>query len=184
MYIPDSVLKTIEKKPTDNDYIYGAEQMFKRLSSITEESYLCIDMSMLANTLELYYKGVLEASGLNIDPYLMEESHSLSRLYAEVSSRITPLGNESSRDEQREKNNFLKNISALYIDARYHNAYTSYEDFCKCRIFLNDQRERCMTLLDPSKAWNKEIKIIENNKLPHKEYVPTDDAKYKTDIDD
>lgn len=171
MYIPDSVLKNIEKKPTDNDYIYGAEQMYKRLSSITEETYLDIDMSMLANALEMYYKGVLDASGLNIDSYLMK-THSLNELYREISVRISPLGNETTENDKRELRHYLNDLTALYVDARYHYAQTPYEDFDKNRLFLSNQRERCMTMLDPSKSWEVSVKREKNN-LPLKKYEPS-----------
>ena len=39
MYIPDSVIKNLETRPTDNDYIYAAEDMYEDLMSRTEENY-------------------------------------------------------------------------------------------------------------------------------------------------
>ncbi len=182
MHIPDSVMKNIEKKPTDNELIYAAEDMYEDLCSKTEETYKNFHMSVLANALELYYKGVLKASGLSVDDYIMNESHSLNVLYSEISSRIRPLGNESTRGEVRDMKEYLRNLSSLYIDARYHNAQTSYEDFNKCRTFLENQRRRCMSMLDPSMAWDKPAVKKEANNLPIAPYEPSEDAKERIDI--
>lgn len=177
MYIPDNILKCVQKLPTDNDKIYGAEQMYARLSSITRETYLDIDMAMVANCLELYYKGVLEASGLSVDPMLLNKSHSLNRLYQEITNRIIPLGNEKTPSEIRDMNMFLSDLSCLYIDARYHNAQTPFEDFEKCRAFVSAQREKCMSLLDPSRAWDKASGTREGNAaFPLASYEPSEDA--------
>ena len=183
MYIPDSILKNIEKKPTDNDYIYTAEDMYKDIMSKNEDTYKNFHMAVLANALELYYKGVLEASGLNVDRMLIEESHNLYRLYSEISTRIQPLTNESTMGEKRELREYLRNLSTLYIDARYHNAQTSYEDFDKCRQFLDNQRSRCMSLLDPSMEWNKPRIKPEPNNLPISSYEPSKEAETLYNID-
>lgn len=179
MFIPESVLQSVEKRPIDNDYIYGAEEMYDDLMSRDQNTYKNFHMSILANALEMYYKGVLQASGL-IVPENMMKNHHLAVLYDEISSRITPLGNETTTQEKREVRLFLNNLSHLYIDAKYHHAQTSYEDFQKCRLFLSNQRERCMSLLDPTRSWDTKKKIEPNN-LPKTPYEPSEDAKEITD---
>lgn len=176
MYIPDSVIKNLETRPTDNDYIYAAEDMYEDLMSRTEENYKNYHMAVLANTLELYYKGVLQASGLSVDEHLMKKSHSLNTLYREISDRIQPLNNLQTESEKRDMRHFLFELSALYTDARYHYAQTSYEEFDKSRQFLSDQRKRCMTMLDPSMEWDKVKAKAETNNLPVVKYEPSSDA--------
>ncbi|MBR3517932.1 MAG: hypothetical protein IKN07_01800 [Lachnospiraceae bacterium] len=176
MIIPDSVLNQLQRKPTDNSKIYVAEDMFDDLESKTEQTYKNYHMSILANDLELYYKGVLEASGLNVAESLMKESHDLYRLHSEISTRIQPLDVCNSRSEEHALKQFLRDISALYIDARYDYAQTSYDDFCKCRKYLEIQRDKCMSLLDPSRAWDKPKPVMEKNNLPVKPYEPSADA--------
>ena len=177
MIIPDSVINQLQKKPTDNEKIYVAEDMYEDIMSKTRDTYKNYHMSVLANALELYYKGVLEASGLQVDPYLMKKSHSLHTLHAEIESRIgVMLDVCNSKSEERALHQFLVDLSSLYIDARYHFAQTSYEDFCKCRTYLEHQRDKCMSLLDPSRAWDKPKPVIEKNNLPVKPYNPSREA--------
>lgn len=182
MIIPDSILKSVEKKPTDNDKIYAAEDMYKRLKLVVNEDipYFNFDMATLANSLELYYKGYLEASGLNLDRHLMNESHSLSSLFTEISTRIEPPADVSSPSASRDMRMFLKNLSALYIDARYNNAQISFDEFKKCFQFLTSQRNYVMGRLDPSRAWDKvNNNIFESNKLSNNipVYEPSDMAR-------
>ncbi len=177
MYIPEKVLNKIEKRHTDNDKIYVAEDMYNDIMSDTKETYKSYHMSVLANALELYYKGVLEESGLNIADSLMNESHDLYRLNSEISSRIQELDVCDTKSDERALRYFLRDLSALYIDSRYHFAQTSYEDFCKCRDYLKIQRDKCMSLLDPSRKWDKQKQIIEANNLSTKSYTPSEEAK-------
>ena len=60
--------------------------MWKRLNDVKNKKvdFIDPDMSMLANTLELYYKGMLEASGLEINDHLLNETHNLYTLYSEI----------------------------------------------------------------------------------------------------
>lgn len=177
MYIPESVLKNMERKPTDNDFIYGAEEMYEDIMSRDENTYRNYHMAVLANTLEMYYKGVLSASGLNLDEHLMKESHSLAALNEEISTRIQPLNNATTTGDKKALREYLHTLSALYIDARYHHAQTSFDDFDKCRQFLTDQRRRCMSLLDPSMEWDKPRAKTESNKLPIAPYEPSQEAR-------
>lgn len=176
MIIPDSVLNKIEKKPIDNEKIYVAEEMYEDLMSRTKETYRYYQMAVLANTLELYYKGLLDASGLIVSEHLMKESHDLCALNSEISSRIQDINNCKSQGEERSLRSYLRELSGLYIDARYHNAQTSFEDFDKCRQYLTIQREKCMSLLDPSRSWDKPPIKYESNNLPCKDYKPSEDA--------
>ncbi len=182
MFIPESVLESVEKRPIDNDYIYGAEEMYDDLTSRDQNTYKNFHMSILANALEMYYKGVLQASGLQISDYVMS-SHNLYPLYSEIATRISPLGNETTPQEKRDVRTFLNNLTHLYIDAKYHHAQISYEDFQKCRTFLTNQRERCMSLLDPTRSWDVKKKTEPNN-LPKAPYKPSEDAMEMTDMDE
>ena len=166
MVIPSNVMKSIEKKPTDNNFIYGAEMLYKRLSDVIagKVEYCFYDMATAANCLEMYYKGMLEASGCNVSPTVMYESHNLKELYNLVCIECIPLTPNADIQTQRDIGRFLKELSAEYINARYNASCPLESEFKGVMEFITSHREKIMSTLDPDRSWD-------SNK-PKQEYVP------------
>lgn len=158
MIIPSAVLNAVTKLPTDNDFIYGAEALYTRMKDVEAGvcSYICPDMATLANMVEMYYKGMLASSGLKVDSYLLEKTHSLSALHSEISTRIVELSPGLSKTDRYSTRKFLDDLSAMYIDARYHNAQPTFEEFKACFAWAKKQREIIMSTLDPERSWDKD----------------------------
>lgn len=153
MLIPSCITNAVTKSPMDNNYFYGAEQMWERLTAIKNGSvkYLNIDMSLLANCVECYYKGFLVAAGVNVPETVLKTSHSLLRLTEEIESRICPLQYNLSRTDERDRRNFLNDLSSKYITCRYNNEQVPKEDFLQCYAWAEKQREIVIKTLQPPK---------------------------------
>lgn len=151
MNIPSCILNSINKDIMDNNFFYGAEQMWQRLTDVKNKKvqYFDIDMSMLANCIECYYKGFLEASGVTVPEHIMKEGHNLLRLTDEIESRICPLQYNMTKSEDRDRRNFLWDLSHKYIDCRYNHEQVSFEDFLKCYNWVNKQRDLIFNTLKP-----------------------------------
>lgn len=151
MNIPSCITSAIHKDVMDNDFFYGAEQMWTRLTDVRtgKVEYLNIDMSLLANFVECYYKGFLQASGVPVPERIMKETHSLLRLTEEIETRICPLQYGMSRTEERDRRNFLNDLSDKYIDCRYRNEQVSKEDFFKCYDWAKGQKGKIEDYLRP-----------------------------------
>ena len=151
MYIPECITNAVKPTFTDNDYFYGADDMWSRLIHVKDGTvpFISQDMSMLANVMELYYKGLLKASGMTVPRHLIEESHSLVALVDEIESRITPLSGSLSRQDERNRRNFLMDLSDLYIKTRYNHKQATFEEFCKCMIWAEKQKEIVKEILNP-----------------------------------
>lgn len=149
--IPSCITNAIHKDVMDNNFFYGAEQMWQRLTDVKEGKvpYLNIDMALLANFMECYYKGFLLASGVNVPAHIMNESHSLVRLTEEIESRICPLQYNMSKTEERDRRNFLFDLGSKYIDCRYNNEQVSKEDFLQCYEWAKKQKELIHNILKP-----------------------------------
>ena len=157
MNIPSCITNAMIKSPIDNDYFYGASKMWERLSHIRDGSvnYLDIDMAMLANYVECLYKGFLLASGANVSEHVMKESHSLLRLTEEIETKICPLQHNLSRSDERDRRNFLIDLSEKYITCRYCNEQICFEDFCKCYDWAKAQKEMIYSMLVPKKEYEQ-----------------------------
>lgn len=167
MIIPDSVVKSIPSKPIDNNFIYCAMDMWERIEEISEGKvkFQNFDMALLANCMELFYKGLLQSSGLKVSEHLMNNSHSLYTLHNEIENRIMSLSGTMTIQERRDYNNFLKDLSDMYISTRYSYEQSSLEEFQKCVIWARNQRDIIMNTLDPTKEWKTRF-IKETNNLP------------------
>lgn len=167
MLIPDSVMKAIPNKPADNNFIYSATDMWKRLEEIADGKvqFQNFDMALLANCVELYYKGMLQSSGLKVSEHLMQNSHSLYALHNEIENRIMSLTGTLTIGERRDYNNFLKDLSDMYISTRYNNVQVTFDEFKKCLNWARAQRDTVMNTLDPTGEWKKKF-IKEENNLP------------------
>lgn len=160
MIIPDCIKNAVTKLPTDNDYFYGADMIWSRLEKVRNNQidYIPYDMATLSNCLEMYYKGIIEASGIIISEHTMKESHYLPELFSQVNERIVPLIPNMDRTQDREVRIFLKNVSEMYISTRYKNAQPSFDDFCAVYDFVEKQRELIFnTLLPPKEKYDMDI---------------------------
>ena len=152
MNIPSCITSAIKKDVFANDYFYGADQLWERLTEVRRGrvKYINADMSMLANCVELYYKGLLYASKVKVPEDVMKESHSLLRLTDEIETKICPLQYNMTLSERRDRKNFLIDLGAKYITCRYHNEQVSREDFCKCYDWAKGQKEIIKEILAPN----------------------------------
>jgi len=166
MIIPDSVIAAVPKSPLANDFIYGANKMWERLTLVHDGTipYLAYDMATLANAVEMYYKGFIEVSGgealEKASKNLMENSHSLIALTKHIEEYITYLSSDRSYSARDERFKFLKNLSSAYLDGRYHmfaiEANVSKEDFDKCFEWASKQRQFILDMiLPPTKDQDK-----------------------------
>lgn len=82
MNIPSSIRNSLTKGPMDNQYFYNGSEMWERLCDVRDKKipFIRQDMAMLANVIELYYKGLIQSSGIKVDPHLLNTSHSLLAL--------------------------------------------------------------------------------------------------------
>lgn len=154
MNIPSCITNAIVKSPVDNNYFYCASKMWDRLSHVRDGSieYLDIDMAMLSNYVECLYKGFLLSSGVNVSEHVMKESHSLLRLTEEIETKICPLQHNLSRTDERDRRNFLIDLSEKYITCRYSNEQVCFGDFCKCYDWAKNQKEIIYNILIPPKT--------------------------------
>lgn len=148
--------------PIDHNYLLSAEQMYKNLEEIYDgnATYYPHHMGMLANTIELYYKGIVALSVPKMSAYT-KESHNLAHLYSEVTTHIMGIYPNLSRYEENALYDYLKELSNLYIESRYFGANTSKASFDESMKFVREQRDFVMSLVDPTKSWKKED-ILEN----------------------
>ena len=158
MNIPNSIKNAVTKSPMDRTEFYNAEEMWNRLCIVKAEKvpFIKQDMAMLANTVELYYKGLILASGIKVSDHLMCESHSLYALTNEIENRIMPLSAPLSRTEERDRRNFLMDLSSMYIDARYRSVDVDFDEFKTCMEWAENQ-----------------IRLIKESLLPPKNEEPS-----------
>ena len=147
MNIPNSVMKMVEKKPTDNAYFYKAEQAWNRLTDIKNNKidYIDDDYSMLINTLERFYKGLLQSKldnkeGYSLPPGFMTADHDFIKIVDEIERNFTSLYNIETQSDYRDRNNFLKDLRHSYTSSRY-NENPKKEDFDKLYDVVKSQKE-------------------------------------------
>lgn len=150
-------------KPEEHNYLIGAENMYKSLKEVLDgkTNYYPHHMGILANTIELYYKGIIALSIPKMSSYT-KESHNLPHLYSEVTTHIMDIYPGISRYEENALYDYLKELSDLYIESRYLGAIVSKESFVESMDFLREQREFVMGLVDPTKSWKNNKDIFEN----------------------
>ncbi len=141
MNIPSSIRNSLTKSPMDNQYFYNGSEMWERLCAVRDKQipFVRQDMSMLANVVELYYKGLIISSGIKVDPHLLNASHSLLALTIEIENRIMLLSAPLTRTEDRDRRNFLNDLSNMYIGTRYNGTPASYDDFVVCMDWAQKQ---------------------------------------------
>lgn len=161
MNIPNSIKNSVVKSPLDRVEFYNAEEMWARLQFVKEQKvpFIKQDMATLANTVELYYKGLIKASGIKVSEHLMCESHSLYALTNEIENRIMPLSAPLSRTEERDRRNFLMDLSSMYIDARYRSVDVDFEEFKTCMDWAENQirliRESLLPPKNEEPSWDE-----------------------------
>lgn len=160
--IPDCVMNAIpEKTAFDNNYFYHAEETWDRLKNIRDGkvSYISDDYSVLVNTLERYYKGMVQSCHENTNiakmftdeaiAELLTSGHKLTRLVDAIEhSYGYKLFACHTREEIKERDRFLNRLTHAYTSARYTESY-SYSDFCNTFDFVKQQKERIYALLSP-----------------------------------
>lgn len=126
MIIPESITKMIEKSPLDNNYFYHADENMSRLALVYNEevSYISSDMSLLVNTLEMYYKGFLQSKldagiGYKLPTGFLTENHDLFKLADEITNNFFPLFSKDSIRDINEAENFYRTLRRHYTTARY-----------------------------------------------------------------
>lgn len=141
MNIPSSIRNSLTKGPMDNQYFYNGSEMWERLCDVRDKKipFIRQDMAMLANVIELYYKGLIQSSGIKVDPHLLNTSHSLLALTIEIENRIMPLSAPLTRTEDRDRRNFLNDLSNMYIGTRYDGLHADYDDFVICMDWAQKQ---------------------------------------------
>lgn len=141
----------------NHSYLVSAEAMYRSLEEVLngKSTFFPHHMSMLANTMELYYKGIVALSNKRMSSYT-RECHNLVHLYSEVTSHVMEIYPGISRYEENSIYNYLKELGELYIDSRYYGAKVSRESFEESMVFLREQRDFVMSLVDPTKSWKKE----------------------------
>lgn len=149
--------------PENHNYLLSAEQMYKNLEEIYDgkANYYPHHMGMLANTIELYYKGIIALSVPKMSSYT-KECHNLAHLYSEVTTHIMDIYPNLSRYEENALYDYLKELSDLYIESRYMGANASKESFDESMKFVREQRDFVMSLVDPTKSWQKEDNLNKN----------------------
>lgn len=142
MIIPDSITKMIQKKPTDNNYFYHADENMKRLSEIYEGkvSYISSDLSLLINTLEMYYKGYLQSKldegiGYKLPAGFLTENHDLFKLADEITDNFIPLFSKDTVGDINSAENFYRHLRHYYTAARY-TEYPNYSEFKEVYEFV------------------------------------------------
>lgn len=164
MIIPESVTSYIEKGPMDNLYFYKANASWARLTLIANGSipYISDDYSALINTLERFYKGVLQSKLDNDDSYhlpigFLTMDHNLRKLADEI-EHFLPLFVIHSVSDMRVRNNFLDSLRKAYTTARYTQDF-SFEEFKNLYSFIQKQKNAIEQYLQPK------IKEVEDHEL-------------------
>lgn len=149
----------------DHNYLLSAEDIYKSLEEVAngKVAYRSHYMSLLANAVELYYKGIVALSDKTMSAYT-RECHNLAHLYSEITTHIMPIYPVTSRYEENAIYDYLKELSDLYIESRYLGASVSKNSFEESMVFLREQRDFVMSLVDPTKSWKKED-IFEKDKI-------------------
>ena len=165
MYIPDVVKAAVVKSPLDNNYFYGAEQMWDRLTKIRNDEieYLNIDMSMLANCVELLYKGFLTAAGIDV-AVSVGITHNLCTLVTEIEKKICPLQYIENQADLKKRKIFLDELSKKYLSTKYYNDQVTKEEFQACYDWAAKQRQLIMDYLIPPpmpQITNEDLEIKE-----------------------
>lgn len=150
MNIPSVITDAIIKSPADNKYFYGADELWEeRLTLIRngQIKYINHDMADLANCYEMYLKGFIQASGINAPEDLMNDSHSLVRLVDCVESGICPLQCNMSRQDYRDRHEFLRDFGNKYITCRYEHDQVSKEEFNQVFDWVSKQRDLILSIV-------------------------------------
>lgn len=160
----DGTLKDGES-PKNHNYLLSAEKMYKSLEEIYDgkANYYPHHMGMLANTIELYYKGIIALSIPKMSSYT-KGCHNLVHLYSEVTTHIVGIYPNLSAYEENSLYDYLKELSDLYIGSRYFGASASKDSFDESIKFVREQRDFVMSFVDPTKSWKKED-IFEKDKI-------------------
>ncbi len=126
-------------------------------------------MSTLSNCIELFYKGLIQASGVSYPDSLMNESHSLVRLTEFIEAKIMPLSAPMSKRQEYERRDFLRSLQDMYIDARYGSVDVSFSDFCICYEWAEKQYTLIRETLIPTYTH------ITSNSIEHSNSIERDD---------
>lgn len=147
----------------EHNYLSNAEKMYRSLEEVYsgKATYYPHHMSILANTVELYYKGLIALSIPKISSFT-KECHNLVHLYDEISKNIMDIYPCISQYEKNALYDYLKELGDLYISARYYEKSVSVDGFNSSMQFLREQRDFVMGMIDPTKSWKKD-EVLESN---------------------
>ena len=110
--------------------------------------YLDIDMSLLVNCLECYYKGLLTASDVNTPDYIIKQGHNLLRLTEEIETKTGHyLQYNRSSSDLRDRRIFLTDLSKNYIGCRYNHVQIDKSIFLQCYAWLEKQRHLVLDIV-------------------------------------
>lgn len=148
MYIPESVIKQVDKAsdPMDNRYFNHALSALNSLNKVTEDFYCYDDVSRAANVLERLYKGLLYAAESKNEWYQLPEQdflnndHDILKVLIEIRHSFPEVFPRESRDEWRATQRFLIDLRKAYSESRYET-YPPYNEFCAIRRYVNQQKD-------------------------------------------
>lgn len=152
------------KKIFDSGLILHAEESYKVLKKVYHKDIPFISdyYSMMVNTFERMYKGILEEYANNNPKYRLNESvmytHHLD-LLAKTVDKVIPV--MSNRNQYRTLLNSLSDISIGYTKSRYSDFY-EYEDFASVYRLFEKQRKYLYSNMEKDKPKN-------NNKSKYRE---------------
>ena len=155
MILPNSLLQQLNiEQNCQNDYFLHANDAFDKLSDITEEQYFSDYVSILANTIERYYKGFLYAMDQIVPDYhlptftdakghtqtiLEAKGHNLLVFKNEIKNNFTVFPFKNRQDWVEEKQ-FLRDLHALYTGARYIE-YPTFQEFQAILVYAKNEKK-------------------------------------------
>ena len=166
------MIKFNKKRPPKMDHSFGenigkntniksAENMYKRLCDVRLGfvEFMPQDLSMASNCLELYYKELVIVKNMEISDRLLNESHNLYGLAKKIEANGVTLCSGGKKKKEWFYD-ILNDLQDCYVATKYYGHEPDSSDFREAMNLLKKQREVVMTILDPTKSWNKKQDTI------------------------
>jgi len=154
MRIPSCAIKKPGKDPLNNPYFQHANNAWKQLRAIKggQIKYCSDNYSMLINTLERYYKGLLQAKADNDSSFVLKPNyltcdHDLIKLANKIRKDVTEIFGATTQEEIREMKLLLFNLRKRYTSCRY-SEFATFAEFLELYKFVELQREIILEYID------------------------------------
>ena len=172
----DRLDHSIGKDICNNTQIKSAENMYKRLCDIKAGfvEFMPQDLSMASNCLELYYKELAIVKKLHLGNRLMYESHNLYSIAKAIEEKGVVLCT-GGKGKKEWFYTILNDLQDCYIATKYYGHEPNSGDFREAMKLIKKQREIVLTLLDPTKSWDKKQDTIVMGK--REEYADNDEDR-------